>query len=175
MFMLPEEYFKDQYFYELGRRDRMTSELSLPFAILIASIGGIVALIDRIQLPLRCSDLFVLFFLTTAFLLICVVAGFLWFSWSEPKYCYPATTDEIKQYGDELAAHFKETDTDNEENHSRKMLKSFLLSEYIRCAAANAKTNDNRAGLVSWSKRLILPIIAFIAMGFFTSFADRVL
>lgn len=164
IFMDANEYFKDQYFYELNRRDRMYRDLTLPFAILVALTTATVSLAGRLSLPFSDLELLICWILGGSASIICLLVITLWRSWAEHPYAYPATSDEIKRYAGDLQS-FHQEGKSGEKSIAAQELNEFLVSEYIRCSSTNAMLNDRRASYVKWSKRFILVLSILVALG----------
>ena len=149
--MTPEDYFKDQYFYELSRRDRMTGELNFPFTLLVILGGVIAAFSTQLEPPFTGLDWLVFGCFVSGIILLALIGGILWFTWTVYAYRYPAYSDQIQQFWNE---------------NNRDELDRLILDEYVKSSTNNAQINDKRSKWVFRAKQLLLVLGAIVFIGF---------
>lgn len=173
--MRSEDYFKDQYFYELNRRDRLTRDLSLPFAIFVILSGAFLWLTIRLSTPLSSLDGALIILLVAILLQLCAISVVFWRVWAENPYKYPATADEIHDYASSLREHYANISARKHKSDARKAFHQFLIDEYVRCGSHNAKINDQRAKRLNWLKRLTLVTGIFTLIAFLIDTANQII
>lgn len=139
----------------------MYRDLSLPFAILVVLGTAVIRLADYIKMPFNVVDVTIAVLFCISVILLALLIYTLWRSWAEHPYCYPAYADKVKDYGQQLAGHYGDTDAQAAAKLETQ-LKEFILAEYVRCASRNAVLNDARAEYVKWSKRIILILTVLV-------------
>lgn len=149
--MLDNDYFKEQYYYELSRRDRLHRDLSLPIAILIAIGAANMNLLSSFYGPLDAIDCGVLVLITTTFISLAYCVFCLSSAGTNNAYSYSAKSQKLDNYRNELSL----KQGASPEN-AKIQFSKFIEDEYIRCATENATINDTRSENIDAARRSLL-------------------
>jgi hypothetical protein len=132
------------YFYELDAREKITSRLQLPLAILLAAISFFGVVIKGLNaITLVNDNTTFIVFLAFSFIVIVVAAGFFVRALWGHTYEFIPTPVETEKYKEQLIATYKEFD--DCDNLVEKYLKEYLYRYYSECATKNTHVNDIRS------------------------------
>ncbi len=137
-------FFKDQYFFEISRKDQLMSYMSMPTLVII-TIGGIVGFFlqnyNFMNLNLI-TVFFIIFLLITIFFLF-RTTFYLFRSYLGYKYNYIPYSEELLKYYNELEEYYK--DNENESNTALEDFKNVIIEKYAFASNINSKNNDSKS------------------------------
>jgi hypothetical protein len=140
------EFYKEQYYKEIERKNDVTNSLSTPIGIISALVAGLFYSLTTFDYSLYTS-------LTIIFLLVfCGAITFLSISvfhlmkaFSDLhngfSYAYLIDTDDLDNYYQKLKSYYEQVNTTD---NSDKDLKEYVLNELIKCTGVNQKNNKSK-------------------------------
>ncbi|MDB4077694.1 hypothetical protein N9537_07600 [Porticoccaceae bacterium] len=163
------EFHQRMYFHELEARDKISSRLQLPLAILLATISFYGVLTKGIELDsLAQKNGLYLTLLAISFISVSIASVFFVRALWGHSYEYIPTTDETEDYNDLLISKYKEFD--NCDDLVSNYLESYLRKAYSKCATKNTHVNDNRSELLhNCNSFLILSAVLLLATYVFSN------
>lgn len=156
-------FYKEMYYFELQRRDRLASALTLPIGIVVIIVGGLLYYVPRLP-PLSADPWIMAFFVTFGLGVLSTITAvyFLARSAWNHAYGYIPTPSEIEAYRQALVQYYRENpgvapgvDTDFE---------SFLSSQFLSHTERNTLSNDRRSAYLHRGLCGILLAIIFLAL-----------
>jgi len=165
-----KQFFKDQYFYELKRREELTNNLTIPIGILTGLSGVIGVYLFKFKFQNLSFETGAFLFLVSLSLIAIIVTGYyLIRSYWRLEYGYLADSLEIKEYYDGLLQFYIKEGNDSE-NASRKAIKEFknyIIERYATNADHNAKRNDLKSKYIHNANLALIFSLTFV---FFSAF-----
>lgn len=163
-------FYEKLYFHEVGRIERISSRLSMPFAVLISAMAFLAFMLNSIN---RDDDgqwmsVFWLLFASSSIALALGAYFFksAWFGHSDKLL---PTASAIEEYYSKLVETYAEFEEKDE--LINKYFNDFLFDYYARFASHNAINNDTRSyniyrALVSFTTSILLAFMAAIPFYF---------
>ena len=136
------ELYKEQYFFELERREKILSRLPLPLAGIIA-VGGLLAFMLNDSVPIASTwrIVFWAFFGTSAAALLVSTILVQTVAWSFRKTCYVAEPEIMEDYLRKLQAAYPNGTAAHQQLIS-KTFDEYVLNTFSRAATYNSRQND---------------------------------
>ena len=161
------EHYKDSYFYELDRKDKINAYLNLPLVIFTLLIAFVSFLLNSLpEFLLNVSS--IVFYLLFLLLIISMICAFYFFirSFYNYSYYYVSTPSEIDNYFNKLVKYNEKVKEVKKVNLEEKY-SALMKKQYSKYATINTKNNDRKSKyLYKTSTTLILSLI----LAFFTCF-----
>lgn len=155
--------YKETYYNELSRREKFTSELTIPIAIITLLFGSITYVVGKLES------------MTNGILMVILVAGLLVLIGSlivsvtylirslyNYSYEYMATSKQIEEYYNTLTMHYK-----NDSEKEKKIEKAFdlyLINDFCKCNERNTSNNDKRSFLLHKSRTALIVALVTCAI-----------
>jgi len=157
------ELYQQMYFYELEAREKITSRLQLPLAILLAALSFFGLMIQGLDVAtLARENVTFLTLLVVSFSAVAVAAGFFVRALWGHTYDFIPTPDVTEGYKEELISTYKEFD--DCDDLVAKYLKEYIYRYYSECASKNTHVNDTRSeALHKCNSCLVLAAIPLLA------------
>lgn len=136
------ELYKEQYFFELERREKILSRLPLPLAGIIA-VGGLLAFMLNDSVPISSSwrtVFWVLFCMSATSLLVSTILVQS-VAWSFRKTCYVAEPEVMEDYLVKLNATYPKN-TPADQQLISTAFNDYVLGTFSRAASYNSRQND---------------------------------
>lgn len=132
------------YFHELEAREKITSRLQLPLAILLASLSFFGVVIKGFDIASFANKNYLfLIFLALSFCSIATAAGFFIRALWGHTYEFIPTPNETEEYKKKLISTYEEFD--DCDDLVARYLKEYLYDYYADCASQNTHVNDVRS------------------------------
>lgn len=158
------DFYKELYYFELDRKDKINSYLSFPLAILVLIIGVVSYFLNNLpsfNINSILSNLFHLFLICLSVNILCSLYYFIKSIYGY-GYGYIATATEIDSYIKKLEEYNKEAPTKQREN-IETAFEELLLKQYSEYSSINSKNNDTKSRcLHNTSKSLVIALIFII-------------
>ena len=142
-----EELFKEMYWKEIERKDKINSQLSLPAGILLA-LAGVGAYYIR-NSPSSHSGLWnISFIVLSAFLCISIVIAVYYFFRAYHlgyAYRYIPTPNEIYRYALDLKSYYESIQESNIDKMVENDVRGFLTAKYSEHCTENTLNNDDKS------------------------------
>ena len=138
------ELYKEMYFREVERIEKISTRLALPFAVLVATAGLLSFLLNATEHPQNGNwrtSFWVFFSISVTFLMS--GAWFFRMAWFGHTDKLLPTAHAIEEYHITLEEAFKELD--DCDLHVQKAFDDFLFDYYKRFSSENAINNDRRS------------------------------
>lgn len=163
--------YKELYFHELERKDRITAQAQMRFAFIVTGIA-LSAYMLRV-LDLSGSMLFVWVFVVFLSLAIIPFVCSVWVLsrafWGNTYEYLPILT-EVESYRKDLELHYQDAD---EEGSCDDDMLNYLLNSFASISSNNAKVNDDRLRKIHCFYKLSLSSLsAFLIASTLFIFAD---
>lgn len=165
------QFYKELYFHELERKDRITAQAQIRFAFIVTG----VALSAYMLRVLDFSEPTYLVWLFSCCLFLAMIPfGYsVWVLskafWGN-KYDYLPVLTDVESYRQDLERHYLETD---EEGSCESDMLEYLLNSFAAISAKNTKVNDERLRKMHRFYRLSLPSLGvFLVASILFIFAD---
>jgi len=158
------EFYKNHYFFELNRKDQLSSAVTIPAGLITLVGGAIIAIFNTIDKPFNCLEKAELFLLILATVTIFVAIFFLIKSYFNYGYGYIATSLKIMTYKKELEDFHK--DDEGADKIVQDKIEDFVNKEYVKYTDLNTRNNDRKSSFIhkaNWA--LILSIILIVLAG----------
>jgi hypothetical protein len=158
------EFYKNHYFFELSRKDQLSSAVTIPAGLITLVGGGIIGIFSTIDKPFNSLEKAELLFLILATITIFISIFFLIKSYFNYGYGFIATSLEIMTYKDKLEE-FHKNDKDSI-NIVQGKIEDFVNREYVKHTDLNTRNNDRKSSFIhkaNWA--LILSIVLIVIAG----------
>lgn len=155
------------YFHELEVREKITSRLQLPLAILLAAFSFFGFLINNTELdsPTNGFYIFLVSSSISALLLFIASYHFIRAFWGH-SYDFIPTATESENYRNQLIETYKEYD--DCEVLVNDYMEEYLYKYYAECSSLNTEVNDRRSETLHWCNTFIvlsvIPILVSYAL-----------
>lgn len=155
------------YLFEIDRKEKLYSRLTLPSALTIAIISSLSLMLNQaIPLGMHCyMPIFWLLFVISV-LLIGFSTFFLFFSITKRTDSLMQTAQEIETYHEGLNAHYWKPKKVDKKAVVDKTFNTLLKDSYIKCATINAANNKYRSDKLYDANRLIIWSLVFSVLTF---------
>ena len=166
------EFLKERYDYELQRKEQLTTSLTLPVGVL-GGLGSVMALMGR-PFTYRDTTLTAIFVPTLVVDILAFVfcMAYLSRAYHRQTYLYLPRLVEPEQWENEFRefnAYVASSAGDVEEAFA-----GHLRNRIIQAADRNTERNDERAGLLYWSRVALLTVLWLTTLAGFPYVADQV-
>jgi hypothetical protein len=161
--------YKEQYYFELTRKNQLTSQLSIPIGILTI-LGGLASYFYR-NISI-CSDykhnviiiLFILSIISFVYTIYYLIRSYYGFSYS-----YIPSPKVIDAYKNDLSTYHKSVG--NPEDVVERELKEYLIGLYASTTHINIRNNDSKSEYLHKANTfliatLVLLIISALIIGY---------
>lgn len=138
-------FFKEQYYFELERRDSLNKSLGLPFAMLTALAGSATYLLEELprgfhESPIRHELLF------GSVMVLAACAYCLVRAWWNHQYEHIPLAQQISSFEDQLREYSR---CDSEDSFSAKRyFWSDVRARLVSAATTNALSNERKSGYI---------------------------
>lgn len=160
------ELYKQRYYFELERKDRLGSMITIPSGIATLLFGTLTYLLSKTSLiPTRALG--ILFFLAVVllFFFLVIAVYFLILSIYGYTYCYMPSSEIIEDYWNELANYYNQYIEVKGDEYSHFI--NYLIETYCECNKNNILNNERKASLIfKANKFIVLALIAAMVASF---------
>ncbi len=153
--------YKEMYYFELDRKSKIHSDLSLLVVMVLAMAGSINFFFHNILSFNKYLWLQLIYFISIIGLFVCTCYAILYIIKTIYKYTYGylPKAGEINKYFQELSLYYKEI---NEENLIEFEFANFLINELCKYTDMNTENNERKLHYVHKAKTAIIRGIGFI-------------
>jgi hypothetical protein len=153
--------YKEHYFFEINRRDQLTSQLSIPIGILTI-LGGLGAyLANTISICSKDMKIVFIAILAISTLFFIITIYYLIRSYYGYTYRYIPTPKEIDDYRKQLKEYHERVG--NSEEQVIIEIKEFLTERYAISTHKNTWNNDSKSGFLhKANKALIYTLVSLL-------------
>ncbi len=157
------QFYKEHYFHEANRRHQLTNALAIPIGVLTVIGGALIVVAKHLDTPLTCIEIFTLQFLVITAILLLTTIYFLIRSYFNYSYGYIATSQELKDYRDNLIEFYKADP--NPEEKSEKDLEEYINSQYAEHTHLNVQSNDLKSYYIHKANGFLIAtiLVAFVS------------
>lgn len=136
--------FKERFYFEINRQDRLKSNLSIPLSLLVLVFGIIVFYLKHLYLFIKIDLVSIFFYMTLSIsiFLVLFVIYYLIKSFYNYKYSYLPEPREMKKYIDDLGRYYQKNGNNMSEFENE--VKEQMESWYLEGAQKNMLNNDER-------------------------------
>ena len=157
------ELFKEMYYYEQERKDRISARVLYPTTIVIV-LGGVIGFYIANYNYLVISVLNIIFSLLTIGIFICTIISIYCliranFGYS---YAYIATPEGIDEYIKEMNDYYEQTEEPNRERQVMNKTSNILKTQFIENGTKNRKNNNRRTEFIYYAIRWIVLGLIFL-------------
>ncbi|MGC2049823.1 MAG: hypothetical protein WA635_14585 [Gallionella sp.] len=161
--------YEKLYFYEIEVREKLSSRLQAPLAIIVSLIGVLGFLMQNFdkQQATSAASLFSILLVASAISLSSNIYFFIR-SWYGYTYEFLPTADDTEKYRRVLESTYKQFKDGNilAENY----LNDYLCSYYIKCSTQHTRYNDLRSLYLHKTNGTLIITTLFVAVSFLTFF-----
>lgn len=162
------ENFRETYWKELERKDRILSNLTLPTAI-VTVLAGVEVYYFR-NLPPMQFDLwhicfwasFVALFITTLLTVYFIIRALTGYEYGEIAF-----TEEINKYISNLRTYYEKNSIVEIDDKIEADVRNYLTAEYIKNNDRNAKNNSKKTHYLHNAVKMVIWSFAFFIVGAF--------
>lgn len=142
-----EDFYRDMYWKELERKDRLHAQLTLPTSIIII-LAGVVVYYWKTILPFKWELWFIIMGCCSIILSIAIiiVVYYLWHAYAGHTYQYLVTPKNIEQHRVSIFNHYHALSDPDMTSRTEEDITSFLISTYLDSTEVNTRNNDERFG-----------------------------
>jgi len=161
------EHYKESYYFELDRKDKISSNLNLPITILVLVAGVLSYYLNNLpNLDFSLKSAFLCFLLFSLFVSICFSFYYLYRCLTNYTYGYVSSTEEIDKYINQIHEYNTQVD-ENRKIDTEDEFVDFLIEQYSKCASMNSQNNKRKTGyLRSTSVSLLIAVIIMTVSAF---------
>ncbi len=134
-------FYEKSYFHEIEMRDKLTTRLQIPLAIMAALLGFLAFMLRNKEPSVNDTTFWVLFGASSVLIAISIACFIV--SWYGYKYKLLPTSQATDEYRNELYVFYKEYD--NTDKLVEKYLKEYLFNYYRDFSSVNMLINDKKA------------------------------
>ncbi len=146
------------YLHEVERQSDLNQAISVPLALIVALLTGIITMLTEVTWPLWWAEVTlitpcgvaIICLLTAITNLVRASVGY--------RYAHPGTIEVQFKWRDDLIANGTSRFTANEQ------LSNMLEKEYARCANVNAINNDGKAEYLERTRVYIIAAVCILAL-----------
>ena len=163
-------FYKEAYFFELDRKDKINSNLNLPITVLVLVVGVLSYYLNNLpNLGYNFSS--VVFCLSILILIVntCVSFYFLYRCFTGYSYDYIDPTKKIFEYVNDIRTYNKQVDKVNTMDVDYELTELFI-DQYCRCATINSQNNKRKTGYLRSTSFAILSSVLTLAISAFPFF-----
>jgi len=162
--------FKESYYFELDRKDKINANLNFPITILVLVVGVLSYYLNN--LPNLNHDFTSVIFYISVFALIvniCFCFYFLYRCFTGYGYDYVSPTTEIDRYVNDIHKYNSQVDEKGKMNVDHE-LTALLIEQYCRCATTNSQNNIRKTGYLRSTSVSLLCAVIIVAISTFPFF-----
>jgi len=150
--------FRQRYYFETQRQDRIKSNLSIPLSLIVLVFGVMVFYLKHLYLFINTDYISILFVVvfTTTILLIFLDIYYLIKSFYNYKYSYLPEPKEMKKYFEGMEEYCQKIGKDEA---LRKEIDNQMEIWFMEGAQKNMSNNDKRSGFIHRSNTTMIFII----------------
>ncbi len=166
------EFYKELYFFELDRRDRLNSAVALPVAVLTLIVGAIVYYLDNFPASDTLAGIIFLVLLgavmaSTSLAIFHLIRG----RYNYEYYHLPRTSD-IDEYRFDLKKCYEEAGEGISGEFEEAFL-DFLIGEFVLAGHVNAGNNKTKSGELHKSINFIIGALVSLVLRAFPFYLIR--
>jgi hypothetical protein len=135
--------YEKHYFHEIESREKLTARIQIPLTLLVSFVGVLAFLLQNFggQSTSKMAAVFVGLLVLT-FLALLAAAYCLIRSWYNNIYEFLPSSEESEKYYETLRNHY--APYEDSEKLTKDAFARYLQAYYVKCATANALSNDRR-------------------------------
>lgn len=160
------DFFQKHYFFELERRHKITSSLSIPVGVLVVLIGAITYLLNNYQFEQDLYSFAIAFFLLCSIISAIFTIIYLFRSYWSYVYQYLSSPTEYKQYYDELVTYYQENDTEDYERLAKRDFEEALSENYASATDLNWRNNNRKSATLHKANTSLVWLVIFTFISF---------
>ncbi len=157
------EFYKDHYFFELSRKEQLSSAVNIPAGVITIIAGVIIAIVNTIDAPFTYLEIAELFLLSLATIGLFTSIFFLIRSYFNYGYGYIATSLEVMSYKNDLEKFYKDEEKENKQQVAKE-IEDYINYEYVKYTDLNIRNNDIKSSYIhkaNWALIITLVFIIF--------------
>lgn len=161
--------YEKLYFHEIDVREKLSSRLQTPMAIIVSLTGVLGFLIQKFDIhqSSNTSSIFIFLLIVSAISLVCSAYFFIR-SWHGNTYAFLPSAEDTENYKKLLEDTYRSYNKGD--SLAEGYLNDYLCSYYINCATQNTRCNDLRSiNLHKTNKTLIIATL-FVSISFIVFF-----
>ena len=161
--------YEKLYFHEIDVREKLSSRLQAPMAIIVSLTGVIGFLIQKLDINQYSNTAILFKFLLVINAVSLFIATYYFVrSWYGNTYAFLPSAEDTESYRKLLETTYKSYKKGDAiaENH----LNDYLCSYYIKCATQNTRCNDLRSLNLHKTNRSLIIATLFVAISFIVFF-----
>lgn len=158
------DFYREHYFFEIERKDKLNSSLSLPIGIVALLAGVVSVVVKSVSLPLSANEIILLGLLTcTAFSLV-ISCFFLIRAYWGHSYKYLPYSKELYEFHKNLTTYYVSSGHPHEtaDAQSKSELTEHVLVQYTDDATFNAQANNKKSAILFQANRYIVAALVFL-------------
>jgi len=150
------DYYKEFYYKELERNDKINSSLSLPFGVVSLTISALIFYIQNIKFDSSWPSVALAVLLATYFISIVISIGYLLRVFFVSNYSHMPDPLDIEHYRLGLEEYYRSENPVEYEALSQNEFKDFLVSRFSESTTKNTFNNDRKAYFLYLAKIWII-------------------
>ena len=158
--------YKELYFYEMERRDRLNSGLSFPVGLVVLLTGAAFVMFKAADAAASDWDKALIVLLAIVASTLMLASVFLIRMYWGHGFWHMPFADDLANYADNLYAHYLKQGVNP--TNSRKFAKAKILAyverEFSRNAKFNAQVNDRKSKFLFLANAFIISAIVFLGL-----------
>jgi len=163
-------HYKETYYFEIDRRDKINSNLNIPITIFILVVGTLSYYLNN--LPNLDYDFMSVFFLISIFALTINTSFSFYYIYrclTGYTYDYVSSTIEIDKYINDLGEYDSQRDENSKLNIDYE-LTTLLVEQYCQCASTYSQNNKIKSGYFHSASASLLYAVIILAVSAFPFF-----
>ncbi len=166
-----KNHFRDRYYFELERKEKINASISIYFGITVLSVGAFIRLLDFIpQYDFEKINYFFWFFLFI--FLICLITSSVFLIKSLFKnYQYVITPYKWIEHAKNTIKYYEKYSI--QEPNLEKDIQDDLTGQYAEYAEHNSISNDNKLTDIAIAKKWLVITLIVALLGFSSMYVDK--
>lgn len=157
-------FHKENYFFEIERKDKLNSSLTFPVGIIALMVGAISVMAKAISLPPSDNQKFLIVFLLLAGICLVISCYYLVRTYWGHPYSYMPYSSELLDYRTRLYEFYIDSGKSPQEagDAANNGLDAYVTDQYASDATFNAKTNNTKSAILFKANAFIIASLALI-------------
>ena len=158
--------YKDLYFHEMDRRDRLNSGLSFPVGLVTLLSGASLVMLKSANWNLSDWDKLLIILLATATSALLIASIYLIRIYWGHEYSHMPYAEDLYNYCNDMIEHYKRQDVSsiNSQKFAKAKMLSYVECEFSKNAKFNARVNDRKSRYLFNANAYLIGAIVFLGL-----------
>lgn len=158
--------YKELYFHEMERRDRLNSGLSFPVGLVALLTGAALVMFRAAESSVSDWDRVLVILLSVVALTLAVAAFFLIRMYWGHEYSHMPFAEDLLNYTENLCGHYKGQGVSsvNASKFAKAKSLAYVEQQFSKNAKFNAKINDKKSKFLFLANAFVIASIVFLGL-----------